>query len=271
MKYFAKIGAIAVFVLLISPFFIGCAPTDVEEPSEAQLRIKAARQIPDYLEQAFTSVGNSENWMSVKQIDTSAVATFYLPDQDSYYLTEHLYEIQPWHRKIKITAVEPYGTFVWELSDKGFKTHKRPVSQHDLPYSINPQTIANSVMQIITAPVRLADKAEQYARSSEPTRMMGLWYYAIEGKKTAKSDIVYYQNRNTSRIDWILLKNQSGRSYAIRAYDYSVTAQPEIQVPALVEIYTTDSRGQLDKRILKLRLSQTQTHRKNMEIANIDR
>lgn len=242
--------------LVVGLLLGGCARTE-HEPSPAELRIEASAQMPAYLDEAFNAVGSRRAWVGVKDINAAAVVEFFQPDSGSYYLTRHNYRLRPWHNEIRVTANEPQGRARWYLGDKGFGG----VTVADFrQYSAEPRVIAEAVHRIIAAPICLVEQTRYYSREDQPRRKQGIWYYAIS-KRTGSDDedfeVIYYQNRSNSRLDWIELRNPGIGSYAVRGFEYGLVGQHGVFVPRLIEVYNIDGRGQLGDRILEIKVTDT--------------
>jgi len=73
---------------------------------------------PDYVSGAIVATGGLQEWMKTRKLELDGVVTLYQSD-GSVYLTEQRYQIYPWSNSIRVSAVEPQGEFVCELSGYG--------------------------------------------------------------------------------------------------------------------------------------------------------
>jgi hypothetical protein len=84
-----------------------------------------------------------------------------------------------------------------------------------------------------------------------------LWYYPIErvggGPEPYWSQVVLYQNKDTSFVDIIWFADiNSDRYIAVRGYDYSKVAEKDVLIPAKIEIFQTNPKGVLQRRLVEI-------------------
>ena len=154
------------------------------------------------------ATGGLDAWKKTTMLQLDCVVTFYRPD-GSFYLTEQRYEVQPWLNSIQISADEPQGAFVWQLSNGQFNVLRGAGQIDALPKAVPSRCFAEVILNIITAPARFMDGSVEFSKQSTPVKMQGKWYYPIDrqGKDlTARiSEAVYYQDRDNSFVDMIRL------------------------------------------------------------------
>jgi len=110
------------FVLVTAFIFTGCQWKYKEDVVEVLARGPDLEMIsvpPDYVVQAIKGAGGLTGWMKTKELQLDCVVTFYQPD-GSFYLTEQHHVVYPWSNSIQISAREPKGRFVWQLSKGRF-------------------------------------------------------------------------------------------------------------------------------------------------------
>jgi len=212
--------------------------------------------IPDYASGAIKSTGGKQAWAKVKKLEFDCVVTFYQPD-DSFYLTEHHYVIQPWTNSIRITAQEPLDKFVWQLSEGQF-TVLEGVKQNDIsPVAGFYRDFAETILTIVTAPIRFLDEKAAFAKLQSLVKQEGFWYQPIqrtirhsdtvdisEPVKPYWSEVIFYQNKENSLVDTILFANSGENKFlAVRGYDYTEFDKKGIGVPTKIEVFRTDARG----------------------------
>jgi len=218
----------------------------------------------DYASGAIKATGGQQAWMNTKKIEFDTVVTFYKPD-GSFYLTEHHYEIYPWSNSIRISAAEPQGKFVWELSKRGSKKARQRYIGDAFPSELyGKQYFTELMLDTTTAPVRLLDKMVAFSKEPKPVKLEGLWYYPINRAAPAKrhggiepywSKAVFYQRAETSLIDMVWFSDiEPGKFLVARGYDYKEIEKGGILVPMKIEIFKTDAPGVLKERLVKIDL-----------------
>ncbi len=210
---------------------------------------------------AFEAAGGLDAWKKTTKLQLDCVVTFYQPD-GSFYLTEQRYEVHPWLNSIQISADEPQGTFVWELSNGQFNVLRGAGQIEALPKAVPSRCFAEVILNIITAPARFLDGSVEFSKQSTPVKMQGKWYYPIDtqGKDlTARtSEAVFYQDRDNSLVDMIrlaCLNTGAAREKSIqyvRGYDYQEVEKAGPLVPTRIEIFETDARDRSQKRLVKI-------------------
>jgi len=142
--------------------------------------------IADYASGAINATGGMDVWMKTKKLDLYGVVTVYEPD-DSFYLTEHHFEVYPWLNSIKVSAQEPLSRFVWQFSEGRFN-----VLEGDEKVDVSPSCLlsraetgvsyrdyAEAILNAITAPLRFLDVSVGFIKEPGPVKMEGQWYYPI--------------------------------------------------------------------------------------------
>lgn len=227
----------------------------------------------DYAVQIIKVAGGIQNWIKTKDIGIDCVATFYDTD-GSFYLTERHFEVYPWSNSIQIFADEPMGRFVWQLSNGRFNILKGNESTDVSPGIISYHDFSDSVLNIITAPVRLLDKEAVFAKGSEAIKISGQWYYPIERtyrviqeEKTSKKDqrdivkpakpywskVIYYLNRDSSIVYFIWFGDINSEKFlAVRGYDYRVLERKNVLIPTKMEIFKSNTRADFKERLVTI-------------------
>ena len=111
---------------------------------------------------------------------------------------------------------------------------------------------------------RFLDRSAEYSRKTDAVNIQGRWCYPItrtlktEKKISASlSNIVYYQNRDTSQVDMMLLTGKDNNSFLVAGYDYEPIKDGEISVPTRIEIYTANSDGIAQRQLFRIDISAT--------------
>jgi len=280
-------------LLAVACIGAGCAQRYIEK--EDLLAVEpnvAALVIPgDYAFSAIGAAGGLEAWTKTVKFDLDCVVTFYQQD-NSFYLTENHFEIYPWSNSIRISAQEPQGKFVWQLSAGQFNLLEGNRAADSAKF-ISDRDYAEAMLVIMTAPVRFLDKpalsavegSVSFVKKPTPVKKEGLWYYPIEltygfdkslrdklttslmepvayaeGKQKVVepvqpywSKVVFFQNTGRLLVDMIWLVNsERDKFFAVRSYDYKKVDKNGILVPTKIEIFRSDARAVLKERLVKV-------------------
>jgi len=250
-------------VLVTTCVFAGCKQQYRQDmlASEPDIKTFAVKPVPNYAYRAIETTGRMQAWTNTKKFQLDCVVTFYQPD-GSFYLTEQYYEIYPWSNSIRISAREPQGRFVWQLSRGKFTVLEGVKRVNTLPIAVCQRYLAEAILNLTTASVRFLDESFEFARSSRPVRIEGLWYYPIERTISAGSrrrdvkpywsKVIFYQSRDTSLVDMLWFADvDEGNFFAVRGYDYHEVGDNGIRVPTRIEIFRTDPAGASPQRIVR--------------------
>jgi len=248
---------VAVFVLA------GCGQKHKEDVDVLELARDAdVISVPsDEAMRAIKATGGLNAWKKTTKLQLDCVVTFYQPD-GSFYLTEQHYEVHPWLNSIQISADEPKGAFVWKLSRGQFNVLRGAGQIDALPKAVPSRCFAEVILNIITAPVRFLDGSVEFDKQSTPVKIQGKWYYPIDrqGKDLTVriSDAIFYQDRDSSLVDMIrlaCLNTGAAREKPIqyvRGYDYQEVEKGAPRIPTRIEIFETDARDRMQKRLVKI-------------------
>ena len=250
------------FCTLIFAFaFAGCRQQyDKEEPVLALAPDAEAVSVStDFAARAIEAAGGLDAWVKTKEVQLDCVVTLYQPD-GSHYLTEQRYAVYPWSNSIRISATEPQGPLVWQLSSGRFRVLQGGDRITELPKAVSSQCFAEAVLNITTAPVRFLDDSAQFAKQNAAVKIQGQWYHPIDrqprpGVASAErlARAVFYQDRDNSLIDMLRLAcADTGKSLIVRGYDYDQVEKAGPLLPARIEIFGTDARGSLQERLVKI-------------------
>jgi hypothetical protein len=250
--------------VLAAVFIIaGCEQKQKEDENVLTLAQEAeVISIPsNEAEQALKATGGLDTWKKTTQLQFNCVVTFYQPD-GSFYLTEQQYEVHPWLNSIQISANEPKGTLLWQWSNGKFDVLNGPGQIDALPKAVPSCCFTEAILDIITTPVRFLDFTVKFAKSSDPVRIQGEWYYPIQRQEkvftSRVSEAVFYQDRDSSLVNMIRL-SCTGTGFAldktiqyVRGYDYKEVEKTGLLVPTRIEIFETDARDLTQKRLVKI-------------------
>jgi hypothetical protein len=232
---------------------------------------------PDYVVRAIEAAGGWSAWTGMKELQLDCVVTFYQPD-GSFHLTEQSHVVYPWSNSIQISAREPQGRFVWQLSNGKFDVLQDGGQSEALPVVIGSNHFAEMILSVITIPARFLDESAGFSKettalkiqghgfSKETTalKIQGQWYYPITRRSRPVvgaeveparplSKAVFYQDRDSSLVDMILFDYMSGDDFlAVRGYDYTEVEKEGVRVPVRIEIFKADAGGNLQERLVKI-------------------
>ncbi|MHC4332387.1 MAG: hypothetical protein ACYSUV_01395 [Planctomycetota bacterium] len=240
----------ACWVILVSVFLVaGCerGHDRQEEPIEYNPLADANVVIADYASGAIDAAGGRRAWMEAKKLVFHGVVTFYRHD-GSFYLTEQRHELRPWLNSVQISASEPQGRFVWQLSKGDFSTLEGADRAHKMPIKVCEPYFARAILDIVTVPARLADLGGASAIRSAPVKLEGQWYYRIEAAGS-----YWYQRTDTFLVDAILYVD-SGREglVAVRGYDYREVRKGGVRVPTKIEVFNAAADGSVKERLAQV-------------------
>ena len=258
-----------IWMFLIAAFiFTGCQRKYKEEAVDvldSGPDIDMTSVPPDYVVKAIEAVGGWDAWTRTKELQLDCVVTFYQPD-GSFHLTEQHHVVYPWSNSIQISAREPQGRFVWQLSKGKFDVLQEGGQSAALPVVIGSNHFAEMILSIMTIPARFLDESAEFSKETTGLKIQGQWYYPIRrlsrpvvGTELVSepafvlSKAVLYQDRDSSLIDMLVFDFMSGDSnFAVRGYDYTEVEKNGVRVPARIEIFKADARGNLQERLVKI-------------------
>lgn len=251
----------AACTLIFAFLFAGCEQQhEKEEPVPALAPDAEAVSVStDYAARAIEATGGLDAWVRTKEVQLDCVVTLYQPD-GSHYLTEQRFAVYPWSNSIRISATEPQGTLVWQLSNGQFQVLQGSGRIAELPKEASGKCFAEAVLNITTAPVRFLDDSAQFAKQNTAVKIQGQWYHPIErqprpGAASAGRLIpaAFYQDRDNSLIDMLQFAcTDTGKSLIVRGYDYDRIEKAGPLLPARIEIFGTDAQGSLQERLVKI-------------------
>ncbi|MHC4111896.1 MAG: hypothetical protein ACYSUY_12545 [Planctomycetota bacterium] len=241
-------------VLMMVLAVAGC-----EQEQQQLQKVDISVEKPPYVSQAIEAAGGTEAWAKTKTLDFDCVVAFYQPD-GSFYLTEQHHKIDPLSNLIRLSAQEPQGKFIWELSPAGFTVIEGTKQGDFLPDGLGAEDFAKAILDITTIPVRLIERKTGLIRSAEPVKIEGQWYYPVgrpmsdnPDSETPRANLVYYQNRDNYLVDMLLLTGtDKGASLAVRGYNYHEVEKGGIWVPVKIEIFLSDAGSVMQKRLVKI-------------------
>ena len=254
-------------VLVVAFIFTGCQrkyEENVVDTLDSGPDIDMTSVPPNYVVKAIEAVGGWNAWTRTKELQLDCVVTFYQPD-GSFHLTEQHHVVYPWSNSIQISAREPQGRFVWQLSKGKFDVLQEGGQSAALPVVIGSNHFAEMVLSIMTIPARFLDESAEFSKETTGLKIQGQWYNPIsrisrpvvgaelDSEPAFLSKAVFYQDRDSFLIDMLVFDFTSGDSnFAVRGYDYTAVEKGGVHVPARIEIFKADARGNLQERLVKI-------------------
>lgn len=239
----------------------GCSRQDVQKADTLAIGpdIEKLSVRPEQANLAIKAAGGLDAWVKTKTIEFDCVATFYQPD-GIYYLTEQHYEVYPWSSSLRASGHEPQGKYLWQLS-KGHFGALQGKSQYDgMRVGVDNGCIAEGILNIVTAPVRLLDESVELRPVGEPVRLEGQFYQpmkrvAMPGVTSVAPlrDAVFYQRRSDGRVDMLLLGcEDGGGAFIVRGYDYREAVKGGVLFPTKIEVFKADASGGMQHRMIQI-------------------
>ncbi|MHC4758767.1 MAG: hypothetical protein ACYTE8_08920 [Planctomycetota bacterium] len=275
---------ISIFSLLAClSFFAGCEQVNKQQtPAEKlaeQPTIMAKEVVSDYIAGALSATGGRELWLQTKEIEYDCVVTFHKPD-GSFYLTRQNHYIKPWSHVIRMSANEPRGNIVCQLSQGDFKVVEGSVSKKGLPQGLCERDLAEALREALTSAVSFLNKNKMFTRIDRPLRKEGMWYNIIErlepnpnkvDQMNTKdqavrapgywSKVFYYQRKDSLLVDMFSFASYERQEFiGVRCYDYNPVVEKGsglfersgVFIPRKVELFRTDSKGIFQNKIAEI-------------------
>ena len=261
----AVIRQFALCALILAFVLSGCRQLQRQEKEEDEVVLATSpdavmTSVPsDFAAKAINAAGGLNGWTKTKEIHLASVVTLYQPD-GSHYLSELQLAVYPWSNSIQVSANEPEGQLLWQLSNGQFKVLQGDDRIAELSKEVQSCDLAEAVLNIVTAPARLLDKSADFAEKGSPIKIQGQWHQPIERLPRSGilagprlSGAVFYQNRDNSLIDMIQFESAgTGKILTVRGYDHREIEKRGALVPAGIEIFTTDSQANAKDRLVKI-------------------
>ena len=218
---------------------------------------------PAWAAEAVRRAGGKDAWTKTTGFEIDSVITFYRPD---VYLTQRAVEVRVWPSSIRIAGTEQSGDFGYELSGQGLVVSKGKASFEVLPQEMSLESFSLGLLDIMIGPIRVLDRRiGEFARSDSTVRISGIPYYMI-GRQNRTDNFaaasgfcasVFYQGMESLLIDKVLIECRLGggegvQYITVHGYDYHEFAEGGIRVPAKIEVYSSDSQGNLRRLLAEI-------------------
>jgi hypothetical protein len=213
--------------------------------------------VAEYAARAIEAAGGADAWAITGWIRADCVVAFHEPE---LYLTKHHYDVRAWPEYVSINASEPEGKFTWTLSAEGFRVSEGGVGVDSARVRMVDEGFAASLLQIMTAPVRLTVESGRLKRGASAVKLEGRWYYAIES--VGGGGVVFYQQRESRLIEAVCLRGAGGKGWlTVKGYDYAGARRTGVVVPRTVEIFAGRAAERLGQRLVKIDLAKVLAER----------
>ena len=253
--------SVCVLVMIIA--LAGCHNILKQEETSLAIDPVAERLAvpPQFASMAIDKTGGLEAWGRVRVILLDSIVTFY-DKGTGYYLTEQNYDLYPWSNSIVISGKEGNTGYTWQFSQGKFRVLSGASQIENFGSQIDNGCFLESILDLVTAPARFLDRSAEYSRQTDAVNIHGQWCYPITRTANARDEksapsgkITYYQNRDSSLVDMMLLTCTNNTSYLVSGYNYEPIIDGEISVPSRIEIYTASSEGIAQRQIFRIDIS----------------
>ena len=241
-------------ILVMVFFFAGCEQGVVRDESDAAVGLDPEKiSTPSgFAAEAIKTTGGLEAWTGTKKMVFDCVVAFYEPDGTSY-LTEQNYVVYPWSETVDILGREPEGGYAWRFSNGQISELQSDGQIVHFPASLERPCFAQAILAIASAPVHFLEPSAPFSRQDAAIKKQGQWYYPIHQAGKRSGQAVFYQNRDTLRVDMIRVPClAANKPLTVRGYDYRQITKGGPFVPTKIEIYSTDVAGILKERLVKM-------------------
>ena len=182
-------------------------------------------------------------------ISANCIVTFYLGEAAGYF-SEQKHFLRPALGDICITALEPDGTFRWQLAGGAYESSGPAATAGQSPVAVIDRDIALAIITAfkVSTGYYTADSGEKLAQ----IRIDGKWYLPIKLPSTAATGagITLFQSRNDGVIDFIRIYNAANSFTTARAYNMRWLNDAEAFVPTKIDIFRRTAGEAEDTKIL---------------------
>ncbi len=187
-----------------------------------------------------------------KIISADCIVTFYGPESGKY-LSRQQHKICPAPGSIVISADEPQGRLVVQLSEKGFEVSTRQINPNEFSKTMQHPNIAECLLTSILAATGFIDEAG--AVELAPTRIQGQWYNPIELSplEPPRPARTIFKNNDTFLTDLVHIKDPaSGAILIARSYNYRWFEEIGRSIPMKIDISTTSPNAKTAQLLLQI-------------------
>jgi len=258
ISLFRPLGVLFIVVTVFA--LAGCGQGYKKLPA-GKVKIETDTVMADYVSRAIKATGSLQAWTEAKRLKFDCLVTSYQTN-DSFYLTKMNLEICPWSNSIRISAAEPQGKFVWQLSKGSFSVLEGAGQIDALQIAVSQHGLAEAILAATTAPIRFLDESVAFTKATMPVKMEGKWYCPIErtvitadksGIEPYWSEMVFCQNTDNSLVDIIWLSaGDAGESLVVRGYNYSELGKGGVLFPSKIEIFRANAGGLAQRQLIKI-------------------
>jgi hypothetical protein len=187
-----------------------------------------------------------------KIISADCIVTFYGPESGKY-LSPQRHKICPAPGSIAISADEPQGRLVLQLSEKGFELTLPQTNPSEFSKTMQRPNITECLLTSILAGAGFIDTAAGV--ELDPTRIQGQWYKPIELNpvKLTRPSRTIFKNNDTSLTDLVHVKDPAGDTIFIaRSYNYRWFEEIDRFIPMKIDISTTSPNTETAQLLLQI-------------------
>jgi len=187
-----------------------------------------------------------------KIISADCIVTFYGPESGKY-LSPQRHKICPSPGSIVISADEPQGRLVVQLSEKGFELSVSQINPNEFSKTMQRPNIAECLLTSILAGADFIDVAAGVELA--PTRIQGQWYNPIELSplEPPRPSRTIFKNNDTSLTDLVHIKDPAAGAILIaRSYNYRWFEKIGRSIPMKIDISTTAPNAETTQLLLQI-------------------
>jgi len=187
-----------------------------------------------------------------KIISADCIVTFYGPESGKY-LSRQQHKICPAPGSIAISADEPQGRLVVQLSEKGFELSVSQINPNEFSKTMQQSNIAEAILTSILAGAGFI--GETGGVELTPMKIQGQWYKPIElaPLEPARPSRTIFKNNDTSLTDLVHIKDPAGDAILIaRSYNYRWFEEIGRSIPMKIDISTTTPNAETPQLLLQI-------------------
>ena len=185
-------------------------------------------------------------------ISADCIVTFYGPKSGKYLSRQH-HEICPAPAGITISADEPQGRLVVQLSEKGFELPTPRTNPNEFVNTMQHPNIAECLLTSILAGAGFIDATSGVELA--PTRIQGQWYKPTEltHLEPPRPSRTIFKNNDTNLTDLVHIKDPAaGATLIARSYNYRWFEKIGRHIPMKIDIYTTTPNAEIEQLLMQI-------------------
>lgn len=165
------------------------------------------------------------------------------------YITQQQHAFDPSSRSLKITAVEPAGTFTFALTNDQFVAAKQLTPYlSGLPASFVNQPLATAVFYSFSAGAGILDTTQW--TTAEAVKIEGKWYNPIQIPTQNGTDVTLYWSAAQERVELVKIADQATQSlWLLQSYNLIYSKEADTLIPRKIDVFDIEN-GLASKRLL---------------------